>query len=704
MEFLIADTFTASLARLTAAEQKAVKVTTFDLQTHPANPGIQMHKLDHARDPNFWSARVSADIRIIVHRTAGSLLLCYVDHHDKAYAWAERRKLETHPKTGSAQLVELRERVHEIVTPVFAPVQPAPVASTPSRPKLFEQRSDDELLGYGVPPEWLADVRAADEDSLLALADHLPGEAAEALLELATGGTPRPPQALPPAASPFAHPDAQRRFRVMSNVEELTRALEYPWDRWSVFLHPEQRQIVERNFSGPARVSGSAGTGKTIVALHRAVHLARTNPDGRVLLATFSEPLARALQTQLRRLISHEPRLAERIDVGALDVVAVRLHKSLIGPVTLVSELMLHSILQEASAAVPAHRFRPSFLLSEWTHIVDARQLRSWEVYRDVIRLGRKTRLKEPQRAQLWDIFSRVWSALGERRLTTLAGLYVALADRLAEIRNLPYDFAVIDECQDLGIPQLGFLTALGGGRPNALFFAGDLGQRIFQQPFSWLSQGVDVRGRSRTLRVNYRTSHQIRQQADRLLDPEITDADGLREERSDTISVFNGPAPQVRSFATEEKEVEAVAAWLRDRAAEGAAPHEIGVFVRSEPQIDRARRALDQAGIACRELNAKVEVTGGFAAIGMMHLAKGLEFRAVAVMACDDEVLPLQERIEQIGEEGDLQDAYDSERHLLYVACTRARDQLHVSGVEPVSEFLEDLSEPPRESRVKLQ
>src|SRR6185312_271660 len=138
-------------------------------------------------------------------------------------------------------------------------------------------------------------------------------------------------------------------------VEELTRALEYPWDRWSVFLHPEQRQIVERSFGGPARVSGSAGTGKTIVALHRAAYLARVNPDGRVLLATFSEPLARALQTMLRRLVSHEPRLAERIDVGALDSVAVRLHKSLLGPVTLIPEQTLRTVVQEASKAVPAH-------------------------------------------------------------------------------------------------------------------------------------------------------------------------------------------------------------------------------------------------------------------------------------------------------------------------------------------------------------
>ena len=585
-------------------------------------------------------------------------------------------------------------RIQEIVTPLFQPAPATRVASTPPRkPKLFERRSDDEILSYGVPLEWLPDVRAADEDSLLALAEHLPGEAAEALLELATGGTPRRPEVLAPAASPFEHPDAQRRFRVMSNVEELSRALEYPWDRWSVFLHPEQRQIVTCDFSRPIRVSGSAGTGKTIVALHRAVHLARVNPDSRVLLATFSDPLAHSLQVKLRRLISHELRLAERMDVDTLDAVAIRLHRSLLGPVTLLPEPMLRSILKESSVAASAHRFSLSFLLSEWTHIVDARQVHTWEAYRDVPRLGRKTRLREPQRALLWNIFARVWSVLSERELMTLAGLYVALTDRLADARNLPYDFAVIDECQDLSVAQLRFLAALGSDRPNALFFAGDLGQRIFQQPFSWLSQGVDVRGRSRTLRVNYRTSHQIRQQADRLLDPEIADVDGLREQRSDTISVFNGPVPQVRSFATEEDEVKAVGTWLRERTTEGVAPHEIGLFVRSEAQIDRAKRAMEEAGIAFRELNAQVEVASSFAAIGVMHVAKGLEFRAVAVMACDDEVLPLQERIEQIGEEGDLQDAYDSERHLLYVACTRARDQLHVSGIEPVSEFMEDLN-----------
>ncbi len=462
MDFRIADTFTDSLARLTGDEQKAVKTTAFDLQINPASPGMSFHKLAKAKDKNFWSVRVSSDIRLIVHKSTASLLLCYVGHHDKAYDWAERRRLETHPKTGAAQLVEIRETVKEIVVPVYVQMELAvPPKPAVEKKPLFTTASDDELLGYGVPAEWLDDVKKATEDTLLVLADHLPAEAAEALLELATGGKPRAPQPAVLAANPFDHPDAQRRFRVMANVEELQRALEFPWEKWTVFLHPEQRQWVERDYTGPARVSGSAGTGKTIVALHRAAHLARTHPDARVLLTTFSDTLANALHTKLKRLLGSEPRLAERIDV--------------------------HS----------------------------------------------------------------------------------------------------------------------------------------------------------------------------------------LKSASEETRTVGN---------------------WIAEQAKAGVLPHEFGVFVRSAARLDRARTAVKEAGMAFKILDEHVETASGHVSICTMHLAKGLEFRAVAVMACDDEIIPLQERIETVGDDADLKEVYDTERHLLYVACTRARDHLLVTSVEPASEFLDDL------------
>jgi len=688
VKFLIAETFTDSLGRLTSDEQKTVKTTAFDLQTNPKQPGLQFHKLDKAKDPRFWSVRGSRNLRLIVHRTDDALLLCYAGHHDDAYDWAERRKIEIHPKTGAAQIVVVRETVQEIPVPKYVEM---PFPASP-RPKLFAGISDDQLLGFGVPTEWLNDVRGATEDTYLALSDHLPREAAEALLELATGGKPEPAPKAIAGADPFQHPDAMRRFRVMHDVEELARAMEFPWEKWTIFLHPAQRALVERMFNGPARVAGSAGTGKTIVALHRAAFLARSNPDSRVLLATFSEPLANALRTKLRRLIGNEPLLGERIEVHSLDSIGRRLYELDVGRIALATKDGLKGALRDAAARANDAKFSPQFLFSEWQDVVDAWQLDSWESYRDVVRLGRKTRLPEKQRASLWEIFADVRNVLRGCGEITVPQMYSHLASKLKEKGRVPFDYVVVDEAQDLNVAQLRLLAILGGTRPNALFFAGDLGQRIFQQPFSWKALGVDVSGRSFRLKINYRTSHQIRSQADRLLDPELSDVDGIVEKRSGTISTFNGVPPEVVIADTIDAEIETVATWIRRCSDEGVVPHEIGVFVRSEAQLDRARAAVERAGLQYNVLDENVQTISGRVSVGTMHLAKGLEFRSVAVMACDDEVLPLQERIENIGDDADLAEVYATERHLLYVACTRARDQLLVTGVEPASEFLDDL------------
>ena len=689
MQFLIADSFTDSLVRLTSDEQKAVKTTAFDLQLNPAKPGHKLHKLDKAKDKNFWSVRVNDDIRLMVHRSDQSLLLCYVDHHDKAYEWARRRKLETHPKTGAAQMLVVRETVQEIVVPVYTELNRQPAVAEPKR--IFADFSDDDLLGYGVPEEWLPDVKLATEDSLLRICVNLPDEASEALLQLATNGTFKKPTTKSTESDPFAHPDAQRRFRVMSNVEELERALEYPWEKWIIFLHPDQKQLVEREYSGPARVAGSAGTGKTIVALHRAVYLARKHSDSRVLLTTFSESLSNALKSKLNRLVSHEPRLAERIDVQSLESLGLRLYRLKFGSVNLFGRDQVRALIKKA-AAVSNQKFNTHFLVAEWEQVVDAWQLETWESYRDVPRLGRKTRLPGVQREQLWLIYHEVMEELKRQKAVTLSGMFTKLAKSLSESPNKPYEFAVVDEAQDIVIAQLKFFAAFGADRPDTLFFAGDQGQRIFQQPFSWKSLGVDIRGRSRMLKVNYRTSHQIRMKADLLLDPELTDVDGNIEDRSLTVSVFNGPAPLIKTFDDTDGEVASNALWLKTLGKDGLLPHEIGVFVRSESELDRAKAAVKQAGLAFTVLDEHVNTAIGKVSICTMHLAKGLEFRAVLVMACDDEVIPQQERIETVGDDADLKEVHDTERQLLYVACTRARDHLLVTGVEPSSEFLEDM------------
>lgn len=689
MQFRIADSFTSSLAKLTGEEQKAVKMTAFDLQMTPASPGMKFHRVDGAKDKHFWSVRVNRDIRIIVHRTDQSLMLCYVDHHDPAYRWAERRKLERHPKTGAAQLVEIRERVEEIPVPVPMETYNEPAES----PALLKETPKEKLISLGVPEDWIDDVRQADEDQLLSLIDHLPTEAGEAILQLAAGEEPQPAKEALPEEDPFEHPDAQRRFRVMSNVEELEQALTYPWEKWCVFLHPAQRELVEKQYNGPARIAGSAGTGKTVVALHRAAHLTRQNDEARVLLTTFSDALASLLQTKLKRLISDAPRMGERIDTRSINSIGQRLYQMELGTPKLVSPDKLKELL--TAAAKEEHdpvQFSQQFLLNEWNEVVDAWQIEDWESYRDVQRLGRKTRLPESKRATLWRIFETVRNALKQQGLITNAEMFSTVATQLEGRKHPPYDHVVIDEAQDVSVPQLRLLAALGKNRPDSLFFAGDLGQRIFQGPFSWKALGVDVRGRSHTLHINYRTSHQIRSHADNLLDTSLSDVDGITEDRRNTVSVFNGPKPFIKAFDDSRQEEEKVAEWLKQCLNDGNKPHEIAVFVRTSNELERAKNAVSKTGIAFQILDDSLHLKTDQLAISSMHLAKGLEFRSVAIMACDDEILPLQERIESVSDQSDLEEVYNTERHLLYVACTRARDKLIISGVEPVSEFLDDM------------
>jgi UvrD-like helicase C-terminal domain/UvrD/REP helicase N-terminal domain len=697
MLFRTADTFFKALGKLTAQEQSQVKITVFDLQRDQGGSGLQMHRIDNSKDPNFWSVRVSRDIRIIVHKTASSFLVCFVAHHDDAYAWAERRRIDRHPTTGAAQIVEIRERVIEIKMPAVVPAVAdftEPEVDEPE-PAIFAGLDHQDVLSVGVPEDWIDDVLAATEARFLDIADHLPGEAAEALLEYATVGILPRHDIGASQTEPFEHPDAQRRFRVMEDREELARALDYPWDQWTVFLHPSQRSVVEREFTGPARVAGSAGTGKTVVALHRAARLLRSDPDARVLLTTFSSPLANRLRAKLPMLTADDGRLLPSVTVRSWEGIARELFTLINGHEPRVARPgQVATAMRAAMAATGLQGHSERFLLSEWTNAIDAWQIRTLDDYQAVRRIGRRSRLGARQREQLWPVFDAVRQTLQKQNVLTWSMVFEQVADHYRDKPAKPFTHVIVDEAQDLGVPQLRMLSAIMEDRPNALFLAGDLGQRIFREPFSWRELGVDVRGRSTTLKVNYRTSHQIRQAADRLLPPAIRDADGIEEERSGTVSIFNGPEPVLCQCESEATEAQTVGTWLADALANGIEPDEIGVFVRHEALLPRARTAVRNAGVTVMEISDRPEEADGRVSVGTMHMAKGLEFKAVVVMACDDEELPLQSRMETAADSGEIEEIFDTERRLFYVACTRARDRLMVSGVEPVSDFFADFGE----------
>ena len=519
MNFLIADTFTAAFNRLSGQDQKAVKASVFDLQMDPSGNGLQLHRIDKSKDPNFWSARVNRDVRLIVHKTSDSMLVAYVDHHDAAYAWAERRRIEAHPRTGAVQIVEVRERVEEIAPPATFDFVFPEAASGKSReaPALFAALDDDALLSVGVPADWIADVRAATEDGFFALAEHLPAEASEALLEYAATGTLPKPAPVPVAADPFAHPDALRRIRPIADQEELEQALAFPWEKWGVFLHPSQRELVDRTFNGPARVAGSAGTGKTIVAIHRAVRLARENPSARILLASFSQPLADAMAKKLLVLAPETGGIVPRIITASFHGIAEQMFQLEHGArPRIASELCCATgcatrprrrtsrdfrsgsccpngpMSSTPGASAPSTPIPPC---SAWAARAGSVPTSASGSGRFSRRCGRRLL---PSATRPGPMCSPGWRSRWPRSATK------------------PFDHVILDEAQDLAPAELRFFAALAPATPDALFLSGDMGQRIFQHPYSWASLGVDVRGRSHTLKVCYRTSQQIRRAADR--------------------------------------------------------------------------------------------------------------------------------------------------------------------------------------------
>ena len=678
MTLLYASTFTKALDRLSAAEQKQVKITAFDLAQDESGNGLQLHRVEASE--GFWTARVSQDVRLVLHKDGDNTLLAWVGHHNDAYHWAERRKLVPHERTGAMQLVEIVERTEERLVYIErvggAVLEAAPIAVHCP----FAALSDDDLLDVGVPRDWLGVVRDADEASVDGLFAALPDEAAEALLDFATGGRLQDHiavQALA-GADPFTHPDALRRFRAVDGIEELKAALDAPFAQWAVFLHPAQRAPVTRDWSGPARVSGSAGTGKTIVALHRAVHLAG-RADARVLLTTFSKPLAASLLTKADLMTEATPDVRARLAVRAIDQAAYDLYARAFGQPNIATPSQIRAAIKAATEAGLGEAHSAAFLYEEWDELVDAWGLHDRQAYAEVPRIGRRTRLGPKQRESAWGVFAFVHERLSERGVMTIADIYGRLTEWVDGGGAVPFSHIVIDEAQDLSVAQARFLAAVGRtGRPNALFFTGDLGQRIFHLPFSWAKLGLNVRGRAQVLKVCYRTSHQIRRVADRLLAPEIIDQDGIEESRRGTVSVFDGPDPDVHLFDNERDEIDVVAGWLNARIDEGTKPDELAILIRGQNQLSRARAAAKAADTAIH--------------IVTMHDAKGLEFCAVAVMALDEDVLPDPERLADIGDMADLEAVQDTERHLLYVAATRARDRLMLSGIKPGSEFLDDV------------
>lgn len=669
MQTVIADTFSRSLERLQNDEQALVKQAVFDFHMRPAQPGGSFHRIESARDPGFWSFRVNRDLRLIVHQSPTASTICYVDHHDDAYRWAESRRFEVNPRTRAVQVVEVTERVEEVVRRVTREEE-APV---------FARFDPEYLLALGVPEAWLPAVRHVGESSVDEVLARLPQEAAERLLELACG-QPVPVPVGVTTTDPLLHPDARRRFVVVESEEQLRRALEAPWERWVVFLHPLQASVVEAAARGPMLVTGGAGTGKTVVALHRAARLLRAHPGARVLLTTFSKTLAARLNEKMDLLVPADDPARARLEIVHLHKLAVdRWAEAVDADFVPVHNPGLTRLIEDAARATPSG-LDVAFLRAEWDALVDPWVLRTWDAYRAQPRAGRGTPLGARQRQAAWAVFEQVWAGLASLGQSTWSQVCHELAAYLVVSRAVPFDHVVADECQDFGPAELRLLRALAPAGADDLFLCADAGQRIYRRPFTWSAAGIDVRGRSERLRVNYRTTEQIRRFADGFMPPSVDEADGVAGPRA-TVSLLAGPEPEIVAAATVDDEIAAVADWIRRLISQGFRPEEIALFCRTEQLVrDRAQAAIRQSGQAARPLSDDSGAEAAGVGVGTMHRAKGLEFRAVVVMACEAGTVPLAFVRSQQADEADRELFLEQERNLLYVACTRARERLLIT------------------------
>ncbi len=680
----IAKTFSASTKKLSTADRGRVLDFLTKFMDDPSSPGLNFESIQGAKDGHMKSARITQDLRTILHQNNGMLTLLYAGHHEDAYRWAERRRMENHPVTGTLQIVETAEAAQNEVS----------VADlTSNSTRTFAGYDDDYLLSLGVPTDWLTIIRQIqNDDQLLAVCQKLPEEVAERLVTLSTGELVTPPPPVPATAPVEQSPDNLRRFWVVQDAADLASVLDRPIEDWVRFLHPSQRLLVTQEFNGPAKVSGAAGTGKTVVGMHRARRLA--SQGKRVLLTSFVTTLCRNIERNIHILCAgtqnaFDGSTESRITVSTVHKQALALAKATHPKLRPLESDKIEALVNRHHSH-GGYLFDSGFLVTEWNAVVEPQGITTWEEYRDAVRTGRGKPLTIKQRKECWKVFARIWEDLMAAHAYPWSAI-CRIAREAVESGTVesPFDAVIVDEVQDLQPQELRFLKALSAKNPGDFMLLGDAGQRIYPGGFSLKKLGIDVRGRSHILRINYRTTEQIRRFADGLLATTSNDFDDGAEDRR-SQSLLNGPKPIIKEFPNEAEQARFVLDQVRLLLEQGMSPREIAVFARSGSRLQSVRDILTDAKMEIAPLNDEEdlsEVRG--INLGTMHRAKGLEFKVVFVIDCNQGVVPHAFTLSKMRDQGDYDAAYERERQLLYVAITRARDEVFVTSVGKPSEFL---------------
>ncbi len=695
----ISTDFFTSFAALQKSQQARVMEFMSKFRSNPMSPGMNYEKLNSTYDQKLYSARVDDTYRAIVAREEGTgvFLLLWVDHHDEAYAWASKKRIAVNPDTGSLQVYTVADAPEKTEEPS---------KETAPKSAMFAFLTDSQLKKLGVPEELFFLVRAiyTEKDFTHAQAS-LPSDAYQALdfardgceieeiVDLLYGDSHETADG--DIAAALANPVSQMQFTVVEGEEELKAAMNAPLEKWRVFLHPQQRRLAEKNFKGPAKILGGAGTGKTVVAMHRARFLASQSKENEhILFTTFTANLAQDIKENLRKICSSEE--MKKIEVIHLDAWISRYLKKQDYEYTIVYEDDVSELWKTAvNLTGKEFDYPEDFFEEEWRTVVQAFGISSLPEYIQAQRLGRGIRLNRKDRIAVWDVFEEYKTLMNRKRIRdSAAAMNECCQLMMSQPDYHPYKHIIVDEGQDFGMGAFRLLRTLAGDvHDNDLFIVGDAHQRIYKNKVVLGKCGIDVRGRSSRLRINYRTTEEIRDWAMHVLQGiPFDDLDGELDSVKGYRSLTHGEAPVVEKFDSINKEIDGLIKHIKELTEQDKLePTEICVVARTKNILADYAKALADANIRTYEIKRDKtddrEMPG--IRLATMHRVKGLEFTSVFIVGMNKGIMPYKYAIDKASDDASKEEAIVSERSLLYVALTRAKKITYVSGYGKMSEFV---------------
>ena len=711
-----ADFFTAFAS---IPRQKQAKVVNFinKFRNNPMSPGINYEKIVNAYDSNMRSVRIDDTYRGIVLKPNKSnvYLLLWVDKHDDAYKWAVRKKCIINSQTGSIQLFDVEEEIEttqEKYQTDQSIVQPSNIQDNELEEPIFKHISDEVLIKIGVPEETLIIVRnicsISDLDKNMNL---LPTDAYEALYFLAEGYSEEE------VLNEFAKKDKEaiidtddfdaalnnintkQKFIILEDEEgqeELKEMLAAPLEKWRVFLHPTQRKIVKKNFNGPARVLGGAGTGKTVVAMHRAKWLVEkvlNKGNEKILFTTFTKNLSEDIKSNLKKICSTE--IMKKIDVINIDAWVIDFLRSHDYTYKVIYGEELNKLWSKALTIASSEVKVPeSFYKEEWEKVVIPNDITTKCEYLKVARLGRGIRLNRKDRMLVWNVFEEFKLLMNELHVRDIDTAMMEARLLLENYGNiLPYKSVIVDESQDLGVQAFKLIRQIAGEEhSNDIFVVGDSHQRIYNKKVILSKCGINIRGRGHKLKINYRTTEETRAWAFILLnDISFDDLDLGTDDNKNYKSLIHGPKPKITNFNNIQAEVDYIADSIKSLNEQSVDLNNICLVTRTEKQLDMYRDLLRDRRIKTYKIHRKEaeDRDNKCIRIATMHRVKGLEFDYVFLIGINDGIMPLKHFID-LSTDGIIKEQrITAERSLLYVAATRAKKVVFVSSYGKKSEFL---------------